>query len=198
MQATPLTGVTKMNAKMNPLEIAVLGGACKAQRVYEGMANGNWLSHGPESFLQSLVALQIRRLGYSVYVDASIKKSQRDQEAPRRGRPAGNSGQRPDISVWYKSKDKLRAIVEIKRTYDAFGPVERDADKLTRMMAQGHAACGYLLVYTEANGLTRLRTLRARLRDWESRLSWALVGDRVSKSNDPEWAWGMGLYRFAG
>jgi hypothetical protein len=59
---------------MNSLEACIMSGAGKARIHYERMTGGYWLSHAPESFLQVLVALEIERAGYAVYIDTSIRK----------------------------------------------------------------------------------------------------------------------------
>jgi hypothetical protein len=112
---------------MNQLEESILRGAKKAHKLYEEMTGGWWLAHGPESFFQTVVALEIKELGYYVWIDASHKKL-RDGAKKEIGQPDKNGLQRPDISVWFKTSDKLRAAIEIKRAW-SLGPIYKDAKK---------------------------------------------------------------------
>jgi hypothetical protein len=181
---------------VNKLERVIVRGAWNAEKTYEKLTGGHWLSHGPESFLQVAIALALRRSGNFVYIDASIKKAERDKESARRGRPPGNLKQRPDISVWFKATDRLRAIIETKlATWGDLQPVGRDAKKIERLMKQKHSACGYLMVYSEARGKKRMNKLKKRFRRWSKELGWKLIHATTSTSGNPDWAWGFGLFR---
>ena len=135
------------------------------------MADGHWLSHAPESFLQSEVARQIAGDGYTVYIDCSGKRTKAEM-GPTRGRPPINLGQRFDISVWYKHKDELWAVIEIKRAW-GITSVRKDANKIEHDATLKHRAhAGYILVYSEAKGtgydvkiLRKIVTLRRQDRD---------------------------------
>jgi hypothetical protein len=169
---------------MNDLEHAIVQGACRAQEMYQKMTEGHWLSHAHESFLQVFVALELHsKLGNSVYMDTSVKKTQRDEENPRRGRPPNNIRQRPDISVWYRSSDTLRAIIEAKLTFSGHvGRIQDDATKVETLVKQKRAGSGYLLVYSEANGDEREQELQDRFRHWATEIDWSLLDMKASTS----------------
>jgi hypothetical protein len=183
---------------MNELEKAILDGALYAEDLYDKMTDGCWLSHAPESFLQNILAWQIfKKTEHVVYVDASIRKLQYDLDQPRRGRPPIYFGRRPDICVWYKSENRIKAFVEIKLATDRFGPVNRDANKVMRFVKHRHAAYGYLLIYSEADGEKGEVKLSNRFRTWAAELGprWMLIDPRVSSAEKV--ASGFGLFRFA-
>jgi hypothetical protein len=180
---------------MNALESSIMLGAIKAQIDYSKMTDGWWLSHGPESFLQIELARKIAKLGHAVYIDASIKKVRSDLGSRGRGRPSKNSTQRFDISVWHKADVSLRAAIEIKRAH-AFESVKRDARRLVRYLRQKKSAkTAYILVYSEAKGKKARETLIRRFRNWAVRLSWKLVGARVTHPRGYDWAWGVAVLR---
>ena len=152
---------------MNDLEKAILRGAKNAERKYEWLTGGHWLSHAPESFLQMTVAMELRKKTKNcIYVDASHNKIKADQDERRLGRPPGNEHERPDISVWFKTSNELRAIIEIKLAY-RFAGVNSDATKIRKILRHKQSALGYLLVYSEEY---KLETLKQRFRKWKDRL----------------------------
>lgn len=136
---------------MNELERIVVDAVKTAQRDYESMT-GWWLWHGPESFMVSSVARLIGKQGdFSVYLDASPKKIQKELEEHRRGRPRKNQGKRFDIVVWRRASDRLRAILEVKRAWSITG-LRADRKKMAEFLSsKNYDIAGYLLVYTEAN-----------------------------------------------
>jgi hypothetical protein len=183
---------------MNQIERAIVQGAIDAQKRYEAMTGGWWLSHGPELYLQGVIAEHIAELKHWVYLDCSIRKIIEYDMGRRRGRPAFNERQRPDISVWYKSRDAIRAVVEIKRAFDV-GPVRQDAQKLDRILsaAKGPAA-GYLLVYSEAMTKKPGDTLNRRFTNWQKAIGWKTIQQHVREVEDAEAecaAWGLVLFR---
>lgn len=184
---------------MNQLERSIISGAVKAQKQYETMTGGWWLDHGPESFFQIIVAQQVCKLGHNVYVDATIKKLRDGRAQP--GRPTKDLQKRPDLSVWNKSTDTLRAAIEIKRAW-SFPPVRSDAKKLTRILGfKGAPKSGYLLVYTDHAGKTDrigkepIEIIKGRFDTWADELGWSLVGTTVEGGKNDNPAWGVGLLR---
>jgi hypothetical protein len=134
----------------NALEKSILDGACIAQKKHKSISGGWWLWHGPESFLQVMVALQItKKTRHTVYVDTSMSRIQKEiGKGP--GQPAKNVGQRPDLSVWSKASDTLRAIIEIKRS-NSLIPIRADVKKMERWLGQKKAPnTAYVLAYSEA------------------------------------------------
>lgn len=144
-----------------------------------------------------MVAQEISKAGYSVYMGASLKKAKMDFSMTWPGRPPNNSRQRPDISVWHKADDTLRAIIEIKRAW-SIEPLQRDAFKIFKCLSQkGAPKCGYILVYSEASGGRRLTKLDNKFYSWAETLSWKLLDVRSGISDSPDCAWGFALMRCA-
>jgi hypothetical protein len=181
---------------MNQLEEAVIDAAKTAQKEYEKMTGGWWLSHGPESFLQHAVAIKVREEGFWVYPEASPKKIRKDQDVRPRGRPPRNPDKRFDLVVWQKASNKIRAILEIKRAW-SISDLKGDREKIERFLKfkNNEYVAGYLLAYTEADGNKRGDTLSKRLNDWAQKLNCALVGLHKDAQGDGEWGWAIGLFR---
>lgn len=180
---------------MNNLEQQILNGACRAQRKYTGLT-GFWLWHAPESFLQTIVAIELGKT-HTVYVDASLKKS-KSQMRRRVGRPASGMGRRPDISVWAKTGASLRAVVEIKQAWN-INPVVADAKKVETMLKKVRGVkAGYILVYSDAKkwaNKDRVAFLKNRFNSWAKKIAWQCVGMRTGTVGDDKWAWGFCLLR---
>lgn len=180
---------------MNKLERAILEGARNAQKEYVSVTAGlRWLSHGPESFIEHPVAIRVAKDGFCVFPEASPKKILKEQGIVPRGRPAGNLGQRFDLVVWFKDKNEVRAIIEIKRAW-AITNLRGDKDKVAMCLEQGLTSAGYLLVYTEARGPNRLENLSKRLNQWAVDLECTLVGEHVETQGDGTWNWCFGLFK---
>ena len=182
---------------MNKLEQHILEGARKAQAQHYQRTNGFWLWHGPESFLQTVVSQELQKTGHVIYIDTSIKNLLKEIERGP-GRPAKYERQRPDISVWHKGLETLRAAIEIKRAMN-FNTIRADAKKIERYLANKNAAkTGYVLAYSE---VTRKHSNRLKIRfcEWKKKLGakWTLVGSHVDRSDeDPNWVWGIVLLRY--
>ena len=182
---------------MNQLEKAIIEGTQAAQREYEFMT-GWWLSHGPESFIMCTVANKVaRKANFAVFIEASPKRILEERDEKLRGRPPASHKQRFDIVVWQKSKNNIRAIVEVKRAYSITG-LRKDREKISNYMdSNDFVSTGYLLAYTEAKGKKRENTLKNRLRNWARELSCVLTGSFVDGKGDGEWGWAVGLFRLS-
>ena len=183
---------------MNALEKVIIRSAINAQETYMDMSDGEWLSHGPELFLQCEIARAIWKNGFWVGIDSSTKKT-RGYLQEQRGARALNSRKRFDIVVWHKSgrAPSLRAAMEIKRAY-TIGPVRADADKLKKHLQQrGSAKTAYLLVYSEALGNRGLKTLEGRFNRWARDLAWTMVNYATEDPDNSEWVWGVCLLKRA-
>jgi hypothetical protein len=176
---------------MNQLEKAIIDGVWTAQRQYQKMTDGWWLSHGPESFIEHFVAVAVARKGFSVYPEASPKKIMKEFDTPPRGRPANNFGQRFDIVVWLKSAEEVKAIIEIKRAW-SIKSLRVDRRKVATFLRQGHARAGYLLAYTEAKSEAKLQE---HLKYWAYELNCKLVGRHIDSQEDEKWQWAIGLFK---
>lgn len=181
---------------INKLEKAVLQSAVAAQMKYRAMTGGWWLWHGPESFLQVVIAQGLAKtIENAVYIDTSMGQME-DEKGRGPGRPAADDGRRPDLSVWYKTSDRLRAVIEIKRT-TALRPIAADAKKIEGWLTHRNAlTVGYILGYSEAKGKKRTTTLEKRFDKWEAETGWQRRGSVVyDDPDDPEWGWGVVLIR---
>ncbi|MBK6361419.1 MAG: hypothetical protein IPH64_00955 [Comamonadaceae bacterium] len=137
---------------MNNFEKSLMAAARKTFVDYEKLTGGWWLMHGPESFLQNGIALDLRKQAdILVYPECSPKRVKADHNIVKIGRPPKTSQQqRFDLVTWWKNGTP-RAIVELKLAYD-IRPIRKDAEKLLefRKEARDVFRSGYLLVYSEA------------------------------------------------
>jgi hypothetical protein len=84
---------TRREHGLNQLEQAICDGVVKAQKLYVKM-NYYWLHHAPESFLSTIVGIEIAKtMKRSVYLDTSLTRIAKERKAApdfkhRRGRPA--------------------------------------------------------------------------------------------------------------
>lgn len=180
----------------NKLEKCLINSGILAHDEYKKITNGWWLWHGPESFLQVTVANNIsKEIGSIVYIDASRSRIEREiGRGP--GRPPANGSQRADISVWNKSNNKLRAVIEIKRSI-GIDPVLQDTIKMNTWMGQNNPpGSAYMLTYSEAKGAKRMATLDKRFDYWATKSGWIEKG-RVTYDDptDDHYAWGLFLMR---
>jgi hypothetical protein len=124
---------------MDGLEKRIFNGCIRAQKTYSNMTGGWWLWHGPESFIQHEVARSIRRShkGFEAYAETSPRKIMAEHDLPLRGRPLKEDRlrQRFDVVVWKKTKNELRAVIEIKRGGAIVGQVARDAGKIQKYLS---------------------------------------------------------------
>ncbi|WP_430398175.1 hypothetical protein [Ferrovibrio sp.] len=194
---------------MTKLEEQILSGATTAQKKYMYMT-GYWLDHAPEAFINTHVGLSAAGGEYFAYIDTSVKKLHADIDSPHtRGRKVKFEKERPDVAIWYKSKSRIYAIVETKKTYNS-SPLKKDIIKLKKHLSHSKSAkYGYLLVHT-TNGAkgespeNALIRLTAKLKRWEKHLGVLLVGHNVCKKTEAYfnektgrcWVWGIALYRY--
>jgi len=179
---------------MNKLEKALLDGAVEAQEQYIRVSGGWWLWHGPESFILPYLSERVADEGFVVYPEKSPKKIDAELGVVKRGKPPKNIGERFDLVVWYKSKDEVRAVVEVKRAQN-ISPVRSDFTKVQKHLSQGVSSKGYLLVYSEARGDDRRSKLIERFKHWSDETDTWMVGYRVDEEDDGEWSWGFVLLR---
>lgn len=201
---------------MTKLEVAILSAAKKAQKDYQRITNGWWLMHGPESFLQNVIAIEVsheKNMGIRVYPECSPRRLKHDFDKPLRGRPTKtNPQQRFDSVFWWKNGDP-RAILEIKLT-DSEEAVLNDAKKLFAYSKEAKKlgiSSGYILVYSEAKRSVRINRATAgvdsiikRLKNWETtikenNLPFRLLKPVLHQDKEPlegrYWAYGFGLFK---
>lgn len=203
---------------MTKLETAIINAAKKAQKDYLRITGGKWwLMHGPESFLQNVLALEIsheKNMGIRVYPECSPKRLKSDFDKKLRGRPPKvNDQQRFDAVFWWKNENP-RAVLEIKLTNEK-SCVLSDAKKLMAYSKEAQKlglSSGYLLVYSEAvrNGKLNKKvagkdTILKRFNDWETmlveqKLPFKLINNPIPHEEKEEldgryWAYGFALYK---
>lgn len=187
----------------NQFEKAILDAAVSAQRFHIKMTGGYYLWYAHESYLQNYIAIRMfKKTGFYVSVDASPKKIRKDADSISK-RPPGNSAQRFDLVFWRKSKNQLKAIVEIKRAWSQ-RPVIKDVEKLSGFITKKDAgdATGYVLYYTHDD----TRDMGAQvIADRFNRVNDTMrnqlglhglthpVDSYIPKSGDPPW--GFALFR---
>ena len=132
----------------NKFETAILDAAISAQRFHIEMTGGYYLWYSHESYLQNYIAIKtFENEGFYTSVDASPKKIRKDSDSISK-RPPKNLGQRFDLVFWKKAKNQLKAIVEIKRSWNQT-PVINDVKKVLEYITKKDAggAAGYVLYY---------------------------------------------------
>ena len=182
----------------NKFETAILDAAVSAQEFHIRMTAGYYLWYAHESYLQNYIAIEMfENQGFYVYVDASPKKIRADSDSISK-RPPGNSAQRFDLVFWHKTKNQLRAIVEIKRAWNQ-GPVIKDVRKLLGFIPKKDAggATGYVLYYTHDDAQLIIDRFNRANDTMRNRLSLHglthPVDSCICKSGDPPW--GFALFR---
>jgi hypothetical protein len=193
------------------IETRILDGAVKAQKNYLNMTE-NWLDQAPESFINVHVGLSVAEGEYYANVDTSVKRLNIDikKKGPNSGRKLHFEKERPDIAIWYKSRNELAAIVETKKAFNG-GVLEKDLKKLKKHLNHRHSAKrGYLLVFTtsgkkssdKADTAIVCDLLTDKLKRWGERLGIKLVASKICRPKDTwynkntgrHWGWAIGLY----
>lgn len=184
----------------NQFEKAILEAAVCAQEFHIKMTGGYYLRYSHESYLQNYIAIEMfKRTGFYVYVDASPKKIRVDSDQPTKDRRA--SAQRFDLVFWHKTKNQVRAIIEIKRSWNQ-GPIMKDVGKLLDFLPKKDAgeATGYVLYYNHddtpnmdgkviADRFNRVNdTMRNRLNLYGLTHH---VDSYIRKSGDPPWGFAL-------
>jgi hypothetical protein len=175
---------------VNLLEKIILGGANKAFEDYNTMSGGHSIWEAPESFLQTVVDQEIAKMGYWVFLDTSIQKVLAELK-PSPGPALKIRRQRPDISIWNKTKKngdyRLRAIIEIKRAWNSH-TINGDAKKIEiHLRHKRSAGSGYILAYGDARPgrlVDPEKQLQKRFKKWAARRSWSLIGLDIRKAAD--------------
>jgi hypothetical protein len=176
---------------MNAFEETIVEGAIRADKAYYKMS-GHWLSHAPESFLQSLIAQAIAKQGYFVYMDRSISKILTDHDNLKSATAGEGLTKRPDISVWLKTKNQLKAVIEIKRSWRSH-PIKRDVAR-NRIILKSHYGprSAYVLGYCERKSEN---TLDQCFDNWAKATSTELVHKHIDNREHEKWRWGFCLLR---
>ena len=143
-------------ARPNDFEKALLNAAKAAQKFHIDMTEGAYLGYSHESFLQNFIAIKMfEKTGHCVYIDASPKKI-REWTVPASKKPP--KYRRFDLVFWFKSKNKVKAIVEIKRAWEK-NSVMGDVNKLRKYRetkdGEKNIRYYYVLYYTSHSNKDR-------------------------------------------
>ena len=189
----------------NQFEKAILDAAVSAQRFHFKMTDGYYLWYSHESYLQNYIAIEMfKKTGFFVSVDASPKKIREDADSTSK-RPPSNIAQRFDLVFWHKTRNRLKAIVEIKRTSNQ-NKIIKDVEKLSGYLKKKDAggAAGYVLHYTDHDdtrdmGVQVITDRFNRVNDtMRNQLSLRglthPVDSYIRKSGDARW--GFALFRY--
>ena len=138
----------------NKFEKAILDAAMDSQHYHIEMTGGQYLPYSHESFLQNFLAVRLfNKTEHCVYVDPSPKKIRESSAWASRRQPKSLMKQRFDLVFWLKSKDRVKAIVEIKATSGRAlkRSVMNDVDKVSNYLKSndGQGVHGYVLYYTD-------------------------------------------------
>ena len=181
----------------NKFETAILNAAMSAQEFHIEMTDGYYLWYSHESYLQNYIAINVfENQSFYVYVDASPKKIREGSDSISKRPPS--SSQRFDLVFWHKTKNQLKAIVEIKRAWNQT-PVIEDVKKLSGYITKKDAggATGYVLYYTHDDAQVIVDRFNRVNDTMRSRLGlYGLthpVESCICKSGDPPW--GFALFR---
>ena len=187
---------------MNVLEKAISKGIKSTFKEYEEMAD-YWLSHAPEYYVTVGVARAIyKHSGNAVFMDASLKRIYAHRKSQGEpiilGKPPEYLSNRPDISVWFKTSQRVKAAIEIKRAY-TIGPVKLDVERLRRVVGKAYGpAVGYVIAYSEAKprkSKSSNETLSKRFDHWASETKTQMVAKEFGGPDDDGWWWGWCVLR---
>ncbi len=182
---------------MNKLEKAICAGVIKAQKQYISM-NSWWLHHAPESFLSTIVGINIAEtLSQSVYIDTDIRRVFRERKSSSEykrgpGRPPKVPALRPDIQVWKRAGWDIQAAIEVKKAYEQL-PIKKDVIKLKGIIGKSYGPeQGYILAYTDAKNIS---TLESRFEKWSQESGLVLIHKQIGDTDEKNYTWGFALIR---
>lgn len=101
-----------------------------------------------------------------------------------------------DLVFWFKSKDEVKAVLEIKKAWTK-RPIENDIDKVTRFPGKKIAenAAGYVLHYTDCR-----KSDEKQIKKRFSAVN-GISGSRMDEcrigGSQGQHSWGFALYRCA-
>lgn len=167
--------------KPNQFEKAILDAAVAAQKFHIEMTDGHYLWYSHESFLQNFIAITMfknkKKAGHYVYVDASPKKIRESSDSSGEG----DEDQRQwfDLVFWFKSKNEVKAIMEIKVTWGK-NLVMKDIYKLSKYLTEDSRNIhGYVLYYSDHKGKDK-RVIQDRFSEVEEEIK-KVIGQKRQK-----------------
>jgi hypothetical protein len=191
---------------VNDFVLVIYNAVKKAHCDYKKISGGYWLWHAPEFFIQVIIAQELSKASYTVFIDTPNKRIRADH--PGEGTEISqDDANRPDLTVWHKSKNSelsVKAKIEIKKTYK-LKDVKSDVDKLRNNIEFGKATkTGYVVVYTETpviSGKDYNDTLQERFDGWSKNCNVELLERHIDpkteydKEKKKKWAWGFCILR---
>jgi hypothetical protein len=156
---------------------------------------GHLLRHAPEAFLSTLIAMAIHeQIGCAVYMDAALSRIARERKelgilSGKQPKPAELT-LRPDISVWEKTTNSIRAAIEVKRAPWTSG-ISKDVERLRKLVGKDHGPkAGYVVSHTVAN---KEGILNSRIDKWINNK--AKLVERDTQSGGDGRFWGYALLK---
>lgn len=130
--------------------LGILDAAKSHRRMFELSRRG--FANAPEYLVTTRIADRLARRfkGCGVELEMSIGQALKLANATQKGRRPGNlnGAKRFDVVLWWKSKKKPRAIVEVKHGIRGFGPLEPDVlricEALQRNSEFNSFQCGFV------------------------------------------------------
>ena len=138
----------------------VLDGISDAYRKYLRMS-GHQLREAPEFFLASSIANKLRKVAApcKVTLESGIKETLGEARASGKGRAAKTVSYkgRFDIVLWYRVKDKPRAVIEVKHPIrvPTAAKINKDVERICRVLRKsidngGSIKLGIFAFYTDS------------------------------------------------
>ena len=186
---------------MNQVEKLLCRSVVQAFERYEGIT-GYWLLHAPEHFLQNFLMLELGK-SRGVYMEATRRKIADGVGRPPKGRPPHSPTTRYDLVLWDKTRNTLRAVIEIKRSLSLSAPLKKDAKRIRTAVAHRQAVAhgqkakaGYLIVYSEATVKQHAnKGLTEKLEGWSTALNLKLIHAAVFDTDDEDYVAGFAIMR---
>lgn len=182
----------------NTIVSTILSGARNAFDCYEKITGDHWLGVAPESFLQTMIALEFRKLmdtddRFYLTLEASIPRILADADIKIDRRSIRMSlRSRFDILLWRKGGTP-RAIIEIKKGSKS-ACCNNDALRIKQWLRANGSTIelGYLVVYTAANSWA---TIERRFKAIKENTGAAKLEILNPEAKDDEgWFWGVACF----
>jgi hypothetical protein len=160
-------------------------GVKNALQEYLEISGAYWLWHAPEYFITTSVARSIAKQKYYVYMDVPLKDIYKREYLDKRGLKSKIAGIRPDISVWNKEENSIRACIEIKKEY-SISELKEDIERLNKIMKLKTFDCheSYLVVYSD--DAKSESTYLNRYENWAQHFKWVVEDKFVCRESDED------------
>ena len=180
------------------IERAIVSGIRGAFDNYLKMSGGYFLWHAPEYYITVEVARSLADKKYRVYFDVPVGRIGKLDFGDGRISNSKSCLKRVDVSIFSKTDNSMRALLEIKKTNN-FTNVESDFNKLKKISRlKSSPDIFYQLIYSDDSN--KRETYINRHKRWSDDLGMILVKDDVvpvrSDRDDQDFYWGFCLLRY--